>query len=627
MKLWVVCVDWSTTGPRGELYSSAFLSLCTRARELFTSEDDFYSESTAAQVDWVPIVDTPAEAIAPEEISPQCSDYFLFVVNIDSAHITEVLERLGAPIQDGQMSADPCNEQIGLLNRYDSKQNPDREKGGLPKNITLVISTPPKSVLGFTASDVIKRYPLLFIEDPQMIEARYLVDFVKTIRDDLRSSSSEGQTQKVEKHLTGVPICVQLGLYSRWYSFSIFERYFQHKYKSFDLKSLIQREFFLESSLQTFHDLVDKPFYESDSLSVSSPAAIAPFLLHTIRTCTHLSTRNIEGRPFRCTVLVSKDDSFQRLASDDTAPQIIDAVWNGCHVLATPATPFPFRLMHEKLQDFAELAQADTLVMRVDPRTGYLTHMLSLLNPVGRTDSNRMLMFRQLAEKANGLVLNVRGNGRVEAYNDEDLQLLFDGFMWHAKPYQKLRFYAERFFDANPDNNGKSESLARRVVGLAMAIIDQAASSILVFGTSEVTSMATENTTKEGISLEPIAKSRNLTFDNNCIKRRYTLDSLAGMARVDGAHIIDQEGHIKGLAYLIRVSQSPSKANSNTGDGATGTGRAMSRELSKVIPKGDPSFIVKISASGNYSIFVGGVKQEDIHYKQLRGSTKNPVTV
>ena len=269
--------------------------------------------------------------------------------------------------------------------------------------------------------------------------------------------------------------------------------------------------------------------------------------------------------------------------------------------------PVSFTFTDENLRNHIELTQSEYLVLFVDAVTLAVTGIGSH----GRDDDlYRAMRCRRLAGAFKGIVAHARGGKHVEVYDSEALRLWYDGYAWHANPFEVVASYLNNFFTTDQD-------LAGRAVGVLFELLDRQASSIIAFIPDEATlrksllerrprgPSVTRGRQEKGARLltpmRPSIESRLVS--GRSIKVDLSLSALAGLLRVDGAHVIDKKGNLLYLAHKIVAPGYPEEKQ------FPGTGREAASRLSYWIEK--PGFVVKVSASGTVYVFSDGRRVSD----------------
>lgn len=321
--------------------------------------------------------------------------------------------------------------------------------------------------------------------------------------------------------------------------------------------------------------------------------------LHVFQVCRQLSTYTLEGNPFICNVLITRQG---QAGSELHGPAEWDAV--GCELYLKPATSTTFTFSNELVRAYAELAQNEQAVMVVDADTCRLTE-LRVVRCRSREHTRRHLLCG-LAQRHEGLVLHVTGSGTVEVYDGDDFRLWYDGFRWRQQPYEQLTRCLKAFYTGAEQMAGN----VRRVIGAVMNLIDRRASSILVFTTNPGRDALVNDR-----HITHVHAGRPADLQPLNIKAALPLSALVGLLRVDGAHILLDGGTVAGVSYRI----TPKSASGGSGFEASGTGTTAARELSELFygpyreqPAGAKGlhrgFVVKVSADRNIHIFWRGAR-------------------
>lgn len=322
---------------------------------------------------------------------------------------------------------------------------------------------------------------------------------------------------------------------------------------------------------------------------------------YLLRVCRHLAVLNVEGRPFRCSILITDSElNFEDLkARIKTNSRIFVSQ---C-LKRTASTPF--HLFRSVVREYVETAQSVDLIMLVSAERCHLERTISIR--VTASDRGRAYGYRQLAEMGKGLLAHVRGHGLVELYDKEDLQLLYDGFSWQVEPFRRLVFVLRKFYSKQ-----RTDKWTRRIIGAVMHLFDEHASSILVFANEGIRAQLKDK--NSGLAyLKPMRDDivlHEIGDDTGRIKSGFSLDALASILRVDGAHIIDDRANVMDLAYQIN-SPEIAKTSTDGKAGMAGTGRMAAKAISEHFTKIKQGFVVKVSASRRYYIFHGGREIDD----------------
>lgn len=355
--------------------------------------------------------------------------------------------------------------------------------------------------------------------------------------------------------------------------------------------------------------------------------------LHVMKVCRQLSTYTLEGAAFECNVLITRGGR-----RDQPVPGFGDLQFHTCF---RPDPPAPFAVSGHLLRAYSELAQGEQTVMAVDADTCRLTEVFVIR--CGSREHTRRYLLCGTAARHRGLTVHVRGGGLVEVYDEGNLQLWYDGFRWARQPFERLAEFLSRFF-TRPEGGGPPKSdppeaetpeqqqvrmnreaaerkewvhgIVRRVIGGVMSLIDRRASSILVFttlaGWKTIAPEAKPNDVAYMVHVNAARKGELVRVGGTVpdAKTLIPLSALVGLLRVDGAHVLLDDGSVAGVGYRVigRSTADPSNTEAN------GTGTQAAQELSERLsgPEGVadgttfPGLVLKVSADRKVHVFWGG---------------------
>lgn len=262
--------------------------------------------------------------------------------------------------------------------------------------------------------------------------------------------------------------------------------------------------------------------------------------MNLIRLCRRLSTLNVEGRRFVCTVVVSPEDQANRLVTGDDCPLF---------EIRKLARGIPFNEQHlDEIQEVAETAQTENSVLYVNS-TNWLLECVYGCRLFGK--DGRMFALASLSEELpNVMAVHLTG-GFVEIYFAGQFVLWHDGFQWHATPFRHLiEILALHIKDgaviagAQPQSINALSDRARKILLTVAQLMDENCSSILVLLDKR----------DEHCLDQLLRRMRNDLNDFRPPTERLPISNLAALIRLDGAHVIDEKGDLIRIAQRIQDS-------------------------------------------------------------------------
>lgn len=347
-------------------------------------------------------------------------------------------------------------------------------------------------------------------------------------------------------------------------------------------------------------------------------------LVYLLGLSRKMATRTLEGKPFQCTVIATAalewqskvgyglsqseeprargQRSTQSRARAESIPQ---EQWclRCASFAAGPASSFLFS--DRSIANHIELIQAEDLVLIVDAVT---LRVLDIVAHRHREDWYRAMCYNRLANAFQGVAVHMRYGCHVEVYDSEKMQLWYDGFSWRARPFEEVWTYLREFFGEQRD--GERPQLTGRVIGALFGLQDLQVGSMIAFVDEErlrsIDVRLTPDDPPPGRDpvLRPLRGGVTSALTRPPMRRppikSLSLAALIGLLKVDGAHVITQQGALRHLAH--QVTDGPAVVQA--GQTFPGTGREAARRLSWRIR--GAGFVVKVSASGGLHVFVGG---------------------
>lgn len=312
-------------------------------------------------------------------------------------------------------------------------------------------------------------------------------------------------------------------------------------------------------------------------------------LKYILSIATGVANFQIEGRPSYFTLLLTKEP-------------IKDPPIENLTELFRYAPGIPLQYRNKRLRSAIESSPSPNFVLCASLRTMRVERCFSYCAAAG--DVFRRQHFSDKIARFHGVVVHTHQSGSVEVYNHNGLCLLGHGIQWFVEPYEKLHERCKKFFIGGDDFG--AGALAWRVCGIVANLVEQRASSIMLFAKKKTIKLLAAEGVLTNMQASALEVNEADEVDEAkgglCVKSKFYFEDVCRFLQIDGAHAVSRTGDI--IRFGLKIKD-PSSDNKLGGTGKSAT-KAIAQAICNIEGEGSTSFVVKVSGSGHYSLFQHG---------------------
>ncbi len=344
-------------------------------------------------------------------------------------------------------------------------------------------------------------------------------------------------------------------------------------------------------------------------------------LVYVLQLCRRLASWGLEGRPVKCTLVLSDrvpnfgppsleakpagaaggtDDEVPEsdLSDSMTLPVCVECLWVG-----EPGCRPGLHLSSESLRSHTELVQGDGIAALIDWAS---LDIAAVISHCHSDDHYRQTACSRLTTWASGPTIAVR-DGRVEVYSRRNLALWHDGYEWRWEPFRVAEAKLREFFA----RSARRDALVERIIAVTFELLDQRSSSLLAFvdqrayaGASPARPLFAPPGADPAPLLVPMRSNvtSRLHPSDTAQVTTVPLPALRTLLQLDGVHLIERDGGLTSLAYRYIPGLVRGPADTGGGSGRAAAA-ALSGDLRGVA---DAGFVIKVSAGGDLLVYENG---------------------